>query len=193
MSNIENNRQQENKKVSRVGKMPVVIPEKVQVKIENYILNAKGPLGELNVHLPSEINCSIKDNAINFDIDNYGKKDRSLQGLTRMLCFNAVTGVHSGFSRTLHIEGVGFKAEMKGTKLLLSVGFSHLILFIPPQGISFETPNQNTVKVKGIDKQIVGLVAAKIRSIRPPEPYKGKGIRYEGEYVRRKAGKTAAK
>ncbi len=193
MSNVEKKSQEEIKKVSRVGKKPVIIPEKVQVKIENSVLNAKGPLGELNVQLPKELNCSIDNGALNIDIDAYDKKHRALQGLTRMLCFNAVTGVMTGIERKLNVEGVGFKVEMKAARLLLSMGFSHPILFIPPKGISFETPNPNTIVVKGADKQAVGLVAAKIRAIRPPEPYKGKGIRYDGEYVRRKAGKTAAK
>jgi large subunit ribosomal protein L6 len=179
--------------VSRIGKMPVVVPDKVQVKIEDSVLRAKGPLGELSVHIPEGVSYNIQDDNIIFDRKDNNKKNRALHGLTRMLCANAITGVNTGFVRTLIIEGVGFRTEMKGTKLQLNMGFSHPILFIPPPGISFETPSPTTVKVKGIDKQVVGLVAAKIRAIRPPEPYKGKGIRFEGEYVRRKAGKTAAK
>jgi len=179
--------------VSRIGKMPIVVPDKVQVKIENSVLKAKGPLGELTVSIPEGVDYAMESNVITFSRINDHKKNRALHGLVRQLCANAITGVSEGFTRTLNIEGVGLRTEMKGAKLQLNMGFSHPILFIPPQGISFETPNATTIKVKGADKQVVGLVSSKIRAIRPPEPYKGKGIRYEGEYIRRKAGKTATK
>jgi len=116
-----------------------------------------------------------------------------MHGLIRTLCNNAITGVFTGFTKTMMLEGVGYRSEMKGQNLQLNVGFSHPVLFIPPNGIKFEVVSANQFKVIGIDKQMVGLVSSKIRSVRPPEPYKGKGIRYEGEYVRRKAGKTASK
>ncbi len=179
--------------MSRIGNMPVVIPDKVQVKIEDSEMKVKGPLGEASVKIPKGVSYNLEDNNLTFTRENDHKKNRALHGLTRMLCFNAITGVSTGFERTLVVEGVGFKTEMKGPKLQLNMGFSHPIIFIPPPGISFETPTPTTIKIKGSDKQVVGLVSAKIRAIRPPEPYKGKGIRFEGEYIRRKAGKTAAK
>ncbi len=179
--------------MSRIGKLPINVPGNVQVKIENLMLTAKGPLGELSVAIPEAIKYSFENNTITFSRDSENKKVRAMHGLTRTLCSNAVVGVSTGFSRVLQIEGVGYRTEMKGAKLQLNMGYSHPILFIPPQGISFEIPAPNTIKVSGHDKQVVGLVASKIRAIRPPEPYKGKGIRYAGEYVRRKAGKTASK
>lgn len=178
--------------MSRIGNKPIVVPDKVQVTIEDHILKAKGPKGELSIELPNEIEYKIENNTITFSRPNEEKRVRSLHGLARALASNVVDGVTSGFEKILQIEGVGFKAEMKGQKLVLSLGFSHPILFIPPDGIEFVVPNPNRIEVKGIDKQLVGECAAKIRKLRPPEPYKGKGIRYEGEYVRRKAGKTAA-
>lgn len=135
----------------------------------------------------------MEDNKIRFERESDEKHIRALHGLTRALTFNMIEGVSKGFERTLIIEGVGYKAELRGNKLLLALGFSHPVLVIPPVGITFEVVNPNNIKVKGIDKQLVGLVASKIRDLRPPEPYKGKGIRYEGEYIRRKAGKTSAK
>lgn len=179
--------------MSRIGKMPITIPAKVQVEIKDGMLNAKGPLGELNAHIPQEIQYSLENGTLSFSRNNDMKKIRALHGLTRALCFNAIMGVMDGFSKTLQLEGVGYKTEMKGTNLQINIGFSHPVLIIPPKGIKFETPTANSIKVLGSDKQVVGQVSAKIRSIRPPEPYKGKGIRYAGEYIRRKAGKTAGK
>lgn len=178
--------------MSRIGNAPVVIPDKVNVTIDNGTLTAKGPLGELQVKISDAINVEIEDGVMNFSRINETKKVKSMHGLTRSLVANAVQGVWQGFEKTLVIEGVGYKAEMRGDRLYLALGFSHPILFIAPDNISFSTPTQNTVIIKGIDKQIVGLIAARIRKLRPPEPYKGKGIRYQGEYIRRKAGKTAA-
>ena len=179
--------------MSRIGKMPINIPDKVKVEIKEGMLNAKGPLGELNAPIPSEIQYSLDNGVLTFSRNSEMKKVRALHGLTRVLCYNAITGVMDGFTKTLQLEGVGYKTEMKGTNLQINIGFSHPVLVIPPKGIKFETPSANTIKVFGSDKQVVGQVSAKIREIRPPEPYKGKGIRYEGEVVRRKAGKTAGK
>lgn len=180
-------------KVSRIGKNPIQIPDKVQINIDNGIINVKGPLGELYHTKPNEIDFVIENSELRFTRQNEMKKVKSLHGLTRALTANMVQGVSNGFEKVLLVEGVGYKAELKGEKLLLSLGFSHPILFIPPVGISFELTNANTIKIKGIDKQLVGQVAAKIRKLRKPEPYKGKGVKYQGEYIRRKAGKTAAK
>lgn len=179
--------------MSRIGKKPVVVPDKVQVTIDNRIIKAKGPKGELSMTLPEEIGYTFEEKTLTFSRSNDLKHVRALHGLVRASVWNMVEGVLNGFTRTLQIEGVGYKAEMKGSKLLLALGFSHPILLIPPDDIKIETPSATVIKVHGINKQVVGLVAAKIRALRPPEPYKGKGIRYEGEYVRRKAGKTASK
>lgn len=179
--------------MSRIGKKPVAIPDKVQVKIENSILTAKGPKGEQSCLLPEEIEYNIDGNVLTFSRKNDEKKVRSLHGLTRTLAFNTIEGVLNGFTKTLQIEGVGYKIEARGKRMLLSLGYSHPVVIIPPDGVTLEAPNANTMKIHGINKQLVGSVAAKIRSLRPPEPYKGKGFRYEGEYIRRKAGKAAAK
>jgi large subunit ribosomal protein L6 len=179
--------------MSRIGLKPINVPDKVKVTIQGGILNAKGPLGEMSANIPADIKYSFENNILTFSRESEYKKIRALHGLTRALCFNAITGVNEGFTKTLILEGVGYKTEMKGTNLQLSVGYSHLVLVIPPKDVKFETPNPNTIKITGMDKQVVGQVSAKIREIRPPEPYKGKGIRYEGEYIRRKAGKTASK
>lgn len=178
--------------MSRIGKKPIVVPDKVQVTIKERLLTAKGPKGELELNLPVEIDFTFENNVIQFSRTSDDKKIRGLHGLTRALASNVIDGVSAGFVKKLKIEGVGYKAEMRGPKLFLSLGFSHPILFIPPNGIVFAIPSPNNIEVIGIDKQLVGECAAKIRKLRPPEPYKGKGVRYDGEYVRRKAGKTAA-
>ena len=180
-------------KVSRIGKKLIEIPKGVQVTFEDNIIRAKGPLGELSYHLHDEIRMVMNDGIIRFERDSDVKHLRALHGLSRALTANMIEGVSKGFTKSLIIEGVGFRAELKGNRLLLALGFSHPILIIPPEGISFELANANNVKVKGYDKQLVGLIAAKIRDLRPPEPYKGKGVRYDGEYIRRKAGKTSSK
>ncbi|HPU22678.1 MAG TPA: 50S ribosomal protein L6 [Candidatus Kapabacteria bacterium] len=179
--------------MSRIGKKPIQIPDKVQVKIEDRLLTAKGPKGELSFRLPEGIDYSLENNTLTFSRQNDLKHIRALHGLTRAEVYNRIVGVSEGFTRTLLIEGVGYKVEMRGKNLLLSMGYSHPILFIPPDNVTIEAPNPTTIKISSIDKNTLGLVAAKIRSIRPPEPYKGKGIRYEGEYIRRKAGKASAK
>lgn len=179
--------------MSRIGKKTIVVPAKVQVSIEERLLKAKGPKGELSFRLPDEIDYIFENNEINFSRQSDLKHVRALHGLTRAEAYNVIYGVAEGFTKTLLIEGVGFKAEMKGSKLMLSLGYSHPIVMIPPDGITIETASPTNIKISGISKHVVGLVAAKIRSLRPPEPYKGKGVRYDGEYVRRKAGKTSAK
>ncbi|MFP4527553.1 MAG: 50S ribosomal protein L6 [Candidatus Kapaibacterium sp.] len=177
--------------MSRIGKNPIVLPDKVQVNIDQEnVMTAKGPKGELKVELPREIECKLEDNTLTFSRPNDHRRLRSLHGLTRSLAANAVEGVSAGFERLLRIEGVGYKAELKGERLMLSLGFSHPVIVIPPDGITFEVTGTQ-IKIKGIDKQLVGQLAAVIRKLRKPEPYKGKGVRYEGEYIRRKAGKTA--
>jgi large subunit ribosomal protein L6 len=150
-----------------------------------------GPLGELSQPIPQRITVEQKESELLVARPTERGEDRALHGLTRSLVFNMVEGVTKGFEKELEIQGVGYRASLRGADLELSVGFSHTVLVKPPQGISFEVPAPNTVLVKGIDKQQVGQVAAEIRSVRPPEPYKGKGIRYTGEYVRRKVGKRA--
>jgi len=179
--------------VSRIGKKLIEIPKGVNVSFKENIISVKGPLGELNYQLHNDIKMKMEDGIITFSRESNEKHIRALHGLSRALTANMVQGVSKGFEKKLIIEGVGFKAEMKGNKLFLSLGYSHPILIIPPAGISFELANANNISVKGYDKQFVGQVAAKIRDLRPPEPYKGKGVRYEGEYIRRKAGKTSAK
>jgi len=179
--------------VSRIGLKPLQIPDKVQVTIKDRNIQVKGPKGELEFEMPELIDLKMEENVISFSRANDDKKVRALHGLTRALTANMVQGVSNGFTRTLKIEGVGYKAEMRGLYLMLSLGYSHPILVVPPKGIEIQTPQPTTIIVSGIDKQLVGEVSARVRKLRPPEPYKGKGIRYEGEYVRRKAGKTTSK
>ncbi|TAL69475.1 MAG: 50S ribosomal protein L6 [Bacteroidetes bacterium] len=179
--------------MSRIGKKPINIPPKVQVSFDDRTIKAKGPKGELALKLPEPIDVNIENNVITIVRPNDEKKVRALHGLSRALTANVIEGVVNGYTKTLQINGVGYKAEMKGKRLMLSLGFSHPVLVIPPDGIDINSPNPNTIIVNGIDKQLVGQTAAVIRKLRPPEPYKGKGIRYENEYVRHKAGKTTAK
>jgi large subunit ribosomal protein L6 len=178
--------------VSRIGKKPIIIPKNVQVSYEEQILKAKGPKGELTLDIPEFLELKMEDKEITFVRPDDEKATRSIHGLTRSLAANLIEGVEKGFEKILEIQGVGFKAEMKNKFLFLSLGFSHPILVVPPEGCELECINPTTIKVFGIEKQVVGQLAAVIRKLRPPEPYKGKGIRYHGEYVRRKAGKTAA-
>lgn len=179
--------------MSRIGKKIINVPNNVTLSFNNNKMTAKGPKGELYVEIPTGVDFSFENNVLSFSRESEDKKVRALHGLARALCFNAIEGVNNGFIKNMKIEGVGFRAEMKNERLLLTLGFSHQILAIPPTGIEFETPTPTTIIVKGIDKQLLGQVSHKIRSLRPPEPYKGKGIRYEGEYIRRKAGKTSGK
>lgn len=178
--------------MSRVGRKPIPIASGVKVERQEQHLVVKGPKGELSTDVHPSIGFEVKDNQIRVTRANDLKENRALHGLWRALMQNMVVGVTSGYQKKLELVGVGYRAEMKGKKLQLQLGFSHPILFQAPAGITIEAPTQTNITVSGIDKQLVGLVAAKIRSFRPPEPYKGKGVKYEGEYIRRKAGKAAA-
>ena len=178
--------------MSRIGKLPVEIPEKVEVKLENNFLVCKGPKGELNRTLHSDMDVKIENGQIIVKRPSDSKEHRSLHGLTRSLVFNMVNGVFEGFQKRMLIEGVGYKAEMKGKNLLLTLGYSHPIMMTFPDNVSVTCPSPTEIIVESSDKELVGMVAAKIRSFRKPEPYIGKGIRYHDEYIRRKAGKTGA-
>jgi large subunit ribosomal protein L6 len=179
--------------MSRVGKKPIDIPQGVTLAIENRTVKAKGPLGELSVELMEGIDVKQEENVLNVvtlcDEEQYHEY-AAYHGLMRALIQNIVTGVSTGFVKELEIQGVGYRAMQQGNDLKLQVGFSHDVIFPAPEGITFEVPEPTSIKVKGINKHQVGQVSANIREVRPPEPYKGKGIRYKGEYVRRKAGKA---
>jgi large subunit ribosomal protein L6 len=179
--------------MSRIGNNPIGIPSGVEVKSLDSEITVKGSKGELKHILPDGIELNIENNVVKVSRNSESKQYKSLHGLTRALISNMIVGVSEGYKKTLKIEGVGFRAELMKEKLHLSLGYSHPIVFLPPNGIEFKTPNQTTVEISGIDKQLVGEVSSKIRSMRKPEPYKGKGVRYDGEHIRRKAGKTAAK
>lgn len=177
--------------MSKIGKQPIEIPVGVEVKIDGNFVIAKGPKGESKRELPEGIKAEIKENYI-LIIPNIDQKQiGALWGLSRALVFNLVKGVSQGFEKKLEIEGVGYRANLQGDKLILSLGFSHPVEVEAPTGIKFVV-EKNVITISGIDKEIVGQVAAKIRALKKPEPYKGKGIRYQGEIVRRKAGKKAA-
>jgi len=177
--------------VSRIGKQPIPVPSGVEVKIEGSSVHVKGPKGELSSTFNEDMAIELEDGQIVVRRPSDARNHRSLHGLTRTLIANMVTGVSEGFSKNLEIVGVGYRAALKGSDLEMQLGFSHPVLVIAEPGITFEVPAPTRVTVKGIDKQRVGQVAAEIRGWRPPEPYKGKGVRYEGEYVRRKLGKAA--
>ena len=178
--------------MSRIGKAPVQIPDKVKINVqEDNLITVEGPKGKLTQALHPEMQIEMENGVMMVKRPSDSQNHRSLHGLTRALLNNMVVGVSTGFSKTLQIEGVGYRAEMDGSVLVLNVGYSHPVYFTPPANIQFAVENRNkTVIVSGIDKQVVGEIAAQIRKQRPPEPYKGKGIRYNDEIVRRKAGKT---
>ena len=178
--------------MSRIGKVPIPIPKDVKVKLTNSILEVVGPTGRLNHRIPSEIHISIEPEQILVKRPNDHRTTRSLHGLTRVLVANMITGVTQGFEKKLEIQGIGYRADLQGNILRLTLGFSHPVLFPLPEGVKVEVERQTSIRVKGIDKQQVGSVAAQIRSLKPPEPYKGKGIRYADEYVKLKVGKTKA-
>jgi len=178
--------------VSRVGKKPIQIASGVTVETSDAVVTVRGPKGELSATVHPDIGVEVQADTILVKRPSDQKHHRALHGLWRALLQNMVTGVTEGYTRKLEIVGVGFRAELKGRSLHLLLGFSHPVLFRPPEGVTITTPTPTAITVSGIDKQLVGMVAAKIRSFRPPEPYKGKGLRYEGETVRRKAGKAAA-
>ena len=177
--------------MSRIGKKPVVIPDGVKITQEGNFLKIKGPKGELEQQIHPSIGIEIVENQVNVTRPDDTKQNKSLHGLSRALVQNMVTGVTDTYKKTLDIVGVGYKAELKGKNLLLNIGYSHPIFLMPPDGITLDIPTQTQIIISGIDKQLVGLVAAKIRSFRKPEPYKGKGIKYSDEHIVRKAGKTA--
>ena len=176
--------------MSRIGRMPIGVPEKVNVSIEERLVRVKGPKGELMQPIPDGIHVVQRDGHLVVERASEIKRHKALHGLTRTLINNMVTGVTTGFSKTLEITGVGYRATMAGPRLNLALGFSHPVDVVPPPGITFATEGQTRIIVSGIDKQQVGETAAQIRRLREPEPYKGKGIRYSGEVVRRKAGKA---
>jgi large subunit ribosomal protein L6 len=177
--------------VSRIGRKPIEVPSGVLVSIDPGRVTVSGPKGELRQQVPTRIAIEQSEGVINVTRPTERGEDRALHGLTRTLVANMVEGVTNGFEKRLEIQGVGYRAAMAGTDLELQVGYSHSVKVKPRQGIEFEVPAPTQVVVRGIDKQLVGQTAAEIRKVRPPEPYKGKGIRYEGEYVRRKVGKRA--
>ena len=177
--------------MSRIGKQPIELPSGVNVAISPGRVQVNGPLGELSQNVPARMQIDQDDGTLVVKRPTERGDDRALHGLTRSLVANMVEGVTKGFEKRLELQGVGYRVALRGTDLELNVGFSHPVVIKPPQGISFEVPDATTVLVKGIDKQQVGEIAAQVRKVRPPEPYKGKGILYEGEYVRRKVGKRA--
>jgi len=177
--------------MSRIGKQPIELPSGVNVAISPGRVQVNGPLGELSQSVPARMRVSQEDGTLVVKRPTERGNDRALHGLTRSLLANMVEGVTKGFEKRLELQGVGYRAALRGTDLELNVGYSHPVVIKPPQGINFEVPDATSVLVKGIDKQQVGEMAAQVRKVRPPEPYKGKGIRYEGEYVRRKVGKRA--
>ena len=177
--------------MSRIGKQPIPIPDGVNVAVDPGRVTVNGPLGELTQNVPARISIEKEDGQLVVKRPTERGDDRALHGLTRSLVANMVEGVTNGFEKRLEIQGVGYRASLRGTALELNVGYSHPVVIDAPAGITFEVPVQTEILVKGIDKQQVGEIAAEIRDVRPPEPYKGKGIRYQGEYVRRKVGKRA--
>ena len=179
--------------MSRIGNQPIAIPNGVDITLDGHTLTVKGPKGTLSHKLPQSMQVEVTADEVKVARPSDDKEHKSLHGLTRSLINNMVIGVTEGYSKTLEIVGVGYRAAMKGKNLNLTLGFSHPVIMEPPAGIEFETPEPTKIIVKGADKEVVGQVAADIRDWRKPEPYKGKGVRYEGEHVRRKAGKTGAK
>ena len=179
--------------MSRIGKKPVTVPKGVTVDLQGSTVAVKGPRGELRRSLHPEMKLALSDGVFTVERPSEDKRHKALHGLTRTLVQNMVEGVSKGFSKTLEIQGVGYKAEAKPYGVNLIVGYSHPVKYEAPKGIKISVENNTVVKIEGADKEVVGQVAAELRSVRPPEPYKGKGIRYQGEQVRRKAGKTGAK
>jgi large subunit ribosomal protein L6 len=178
--------------MSRIGRMSIAIPKDVKVTCDLSQVEVVGPKGHLTNNLPSGISVSLGDGKVFVHREDDERTSKALQGLMRSLVANMVTGVSQGFEKRLEINGIGFRADLQGRDLKLTLGFSHPILYSIPKGIQVEVEKQTQITIKGIDKQQVGTVAAKLRSIKPPEPYKGKGIRYLGERVRKKVGKTKA-
>ncbi|CAM3851876.1 50S ribosomal protein L6 [Bacillus sp. ISL-47] len=176
--------------MSRIGKKPIEIPSGVTVTLDKNTVTVKGPKGELSRSFNPDIEIKVEENVINVSRPSEAKEHRALHGTTRALLANMVEGVSKGFERGLELIGVGYRAQKQGKKLVLNVGYSHPVEIEPEEGLEVEVPSNTKIIVKGTNKERVGALAANIREVRPPEPYKGKGIRYEGEYVRRKEGKT---
>jgi large subunit ribosomal protein L6 len=178
--------------MSRIGRAPINVPAGVEVSVDtaNCVITVKGPKGTLTQNYHSRMNVTVEGNVVTVARPSDEKEDRALHGLTRTLISNMVVGVTQGYSKKLEVNGVGYRVALQGKALNLTLGYSHPVIMDAPEGITFETPDANTIIIKGIDKQLVGQVAAVVRSKRAPEPYKGKGIKYEGEKIRRKSGKT---
>ena len=179
--------------MSRIGKAPISVPDKVTVSLNGLAVTVKGPKGELSRILPDGVSISQEGSILQVSPVNESRRSRERHGLSRTLVANMVEGVSQGFTRKLEIVGVGYRASVQGKKLVVSAGYSHPVEMVPPEGVTFTVENNTTVFVSGADKELVGNEAAKVRAIRPPEPYKGKGIKYEGEKILRKAGKTGKK
>ncbi len=178
--------------MSRIGKKPLVIPKEVKIEVNDGVVSVTGPKGNLKYSLSSRITAEIKDGQIFLKRATDSKPDKSLHGLSRALISNMIKGVVEGYVKELEIIGVGFKAQAAGNKLTMQLGFSHPVNFPIPEGIKIETPKPTQIIIRGIDKEKVGEVASEIRAVYPPEPYKGKGVRYSGEYVKKKVGKAQA-
>jgi large subunit ribosomal protein L6 len=179
--------------MSRVGKKPIAIPEKVKVTYKSGELSVQGQKGKLSRSIHPAVTIKIKDGELSVEPLKSDKNSQALRGLTRSLVMNMVIGVDSGFARVLEINGIGYRAEVKGRNLVLMLGYSHPVNFSLPDGVSASVERNNIIKLEGIDKEVLGQTAASIRRLRPPEPYKGKGIKFAEEYIRRKAGKTGTK
>ena len=192
MNNVHSDKK-EKINMSRIGKKPIEIPSGVEVKIEGNVITAKGPKGSESVAFRDEVKVSVADNHVIVEPNSEDRKTNALHGLFRTLIANAIHGVSQGFEKKLEIVGVGYRASMEGSNLNLALGYSHPVIVTPPAGITLTVEANTKISVKGTNKQTVGDVAAFIRSKRPPEVYKGKGIKYEGEYIRRKAGKAGKK
>lgn len=179
--------------MSRIGRKPIQVPNGVNVNLDNNVITVKGPKGTLSRELHKDMKIVVEEGVINVERPSDNKLHRSLHGTTRSVVANMVSGVTEGYAKNLELVGVGYRASKSGDKLVLNVGYSHPVEFNPEGGIEFEVPAQNRITIRGIDKEVVGETAAKVRSVRPPEPYKGKGIKYEGERVLRKEGKAGKK
>jgi len=179
--------------MSRIGRKPIAVPNGVSVTLENSRITVKGPKGTLSRELHKDMKVTVQDNVITIERPSDNKLHRSLHGTTRTVVANMVNGVTQGYEKSLELVGVGYRANKSGNKLVLNVGYSHPVEIVPEPGIEFEVPSNTKIVVKGIDKELVGATAAKIRAVREPEPYKGKGIKYEGERILRKEGKAGKK
>lgn len=179
--------------MSRIGRKPIQVPNGVNVSLENNLITVKGPKGTLSRELHKDMKVTVATDVITVERPSDNKLHRALHGTTRSVVANMVGGVTEGFLKNLELVGVGYRASKSGDKLVLNVGYSHPVEFVPEKGIEFEVPAQNKIIIKGIDKELVGAVAAKVRAVREPEPYKGKGIKYENERILRKEGKAGKK